>query len=148
MAAASAQSFESMKIWKIVLLQKEVKKECELTIYTESSLLCSLASPHSILIIPGLHGCQHQSLRSDPQFYRPRNSNMSTYTELNRLLEVLPQRRVWERGKLGGCFLLAVWYKGVYSGSHSFSPKDKRLAQIDKEWLRQNWHPIIVAKSV
>lgn len=59
-----------------------------------------------------------------------------------------PKESLREQGKLEGCFLLAVWYKGVYSGRHSFSPKDKRLAQTDKVWLRQNWHPIIVAKSV
>lgn len=48
-----------------------------------------------------------------------------------RVLKALPCREVSEsQASWAGGFLMAAWYKTLYSASHSFSPKGKRLAQI------------------
>lgn len=48
-----------------------------------------------------------------------------------RVLKALPYREVSEnQASWAGSFLMVAWYKTLYSASHSFSSKAKRLAHI------------------
>lgn len=138
--AASAWGFESMEIWEGREGCYRGKSNGIWAGHLErifSSTPCSLMPLHtSHTRSPWVGTAELGVWSSMSQAQALKHVRASSAHQI--LEDTPPEQSLCKPDKLGGCFLLAAWWKAAYSVSHSCSPKGKRLAHTEKMKLRQS----------